>query len=239
MIPIPNLSFTILGLSVTPFFWSLVLAFVFSSFSFWRRLKEDFKEEEIFTLTLTILFFSLFFSRLFFVLLNINIYGLELANWFSLPHKNNFCVVGAFCGAILACFLGAKKIKKEFWEAIDALSLPIFYIICFSSVGLFLQKGELFLLFYLLVGILGVFLNLHLIKRYRSISWYKSGKIGFLFLVSGIYFFLSLLALAILSKAHLYLEEFFLGLTVILLFVSLYRRSERKIKEDLGGIWPK
>lgn len=215
-----NLTLTIGQLKVTPFFWSLLLAFIISSFSFWQRLKEDYKEEEIFGLTLFIAVCCLFFS------------------WLSafLFSSSRFFFPLAFLGAVLAVKLWALRFRVNIWEVFDAMSLPFLYFLFFGGIGSFLKSGYFWDLGYVGVSLLGFVVWEFSRGKYRSYSWYKSGKIGFLFWEVSFIVFLLLSGLAFFKKNALYLEVLILIPMTLLSAGIIYYRAERNLKEDWGNI---
>ncbi len=236
---IPDLSLTIGSVRITPFFWGLFLATIVSSFSFWRRLREDYPEEFIFSQSLLLLVFSLFFSRLFFVIFNFDKFGLSLFSFLTLNFGGNFSLIGAIFGAILAVVWQMSGKKGSLWEALDSLALPFLYFFILAGAGIFLTNQNFRDLCFPAVGLLGFFLYPLLKKSYRSFVWYKSGRTGFLISIYGLFVSLFLLVLAFIKNDKIYLE----GTSRLLLFLisagALYYRSERNLKEDLGGLFKK
>lgn len=212
----PNLTLTIGQLRITPFFWSLCLALVFSSFSFWRKLREDYKEEEIFGLSLFIFVSSLFFFWLVFFLMD----------------NTKLSLVSVFCGAVLAVKAWSFRFKKNIWEILDGLTLPLLYLLFFGGIGLFLKTLKLWELEFSLTAVVSFALFEYSCKRYRSFAWYKSGKIGFLFLEVNCAVFLVLSMLAFFRRDALYWERFIMIFGCLLSAVVLYCRSERNFRSD-------
>lgn len=213
-----ELSFNLGEIIVTPFYLGLALAVVFSSFSFWRKLKEDYHEEEIFTLSLLIFVSSLIFSAVFYRFLG-------------------FPALGAFLGVALSLFVKLKLSKKSVWEGYDALTFSWIYFALFGGLGLFLAIGDYLMLSYAAAGLLGGFWYWFMKKKYRSFGWYKSGKLGFLFWAESAFFSLFFSGLAFLRNNTLYCYEGFVWLVLFFAcFVVIYIRSERSAKEDLKRI---
>jgi len=234
----PDFSFSIASIKITPFFWGLALASLISSFSFWRQLKEDFQEEKVFSLTLLIFAFSLFFSRLFYLVSHLQILNSSPVSWFF-PQDFGFSLAGAFLGAVLAVNWRASKWEKNAWEVLDALVLPFFYFLILGGTGYFLTKGNWWSLAYVGLGLLGRLSYPWLKGSYRSFAWYKSGKTGFLISIYGFGLFFSFFSLAILKKGGLYLDNW-LGLFLASVFlIALYYRSERNLREDSQVLFQK
>ncbi len=98
-----NISLVVLGI--------LVYILVFS-FSYWYQSKRDMKPIEIFDVVLGALFLSLFFARLFSVLLNFGYYAKNIWLVFDLFDKN-FLYIGVFFGLIIGVLLISKKSKQK------------------------------------------------------------------------------------------------------------------------------
>lgn len=226
----PNLSFTIGSVTITPFFWSLVLAVFFSSFSIWRKLKDDFKEDEILKFTLISFISALFFSRIIFIILNFPFFVSGLG-WFS-SFAANLSPAGAFWGIIISLKIQNRKLKKNIWEIFDSFSLSMLYFLFMGGAGNALKTGRLKDTSFILAGILGFLFFSFWKKKYRSWPWYKSGKTGFLFWSTSFYTFFALLVLALCKRNSLYFEELGWTVSLIISLGVIYYRSERNFRED-------
>jgi len=216
---VPDLTLTIGQLKITPLFWSLCLGFVFSSFSFWRRLKEDYSQEDIFGLTLLVVVFCLFF------------YWLPIFFWdqsLSLPF--------AFAGGFLAVKVWSSRFKMKVWEVYDALAPSVLIFLFCGGIGEFLISGSAWAGGYVVISLFGWIFWKFLRKRYRSFSWYKSGKIGFLFWAVCFLIFVLLLLLAFLRKDGLYFKLLIFSEALFSAGI-IYFRSERSLQEDFKSIF--
>ncbi|HUW24083.1 MAG TPA: hypothetical protein VMW04_00475 [Patescibacteria group bacterium] len=234
---IPDLSFAIGPIMVTPLFWGLAGATVISSFAIWRYLKEDYPEEIIFGSSLAVGVMALIFSRLFFVLFNLNDFGLSLVNWLTLSVRENFSLVGAFMGAVLIAYWQNARSKRNPWEFLDALTLPIFFFLVAGGGGTFLTTGRYWSLAYLGLGLWGILTFPWLKRKYRSFTWYQSGKTGFLISFSGSWIFALLFLLAFLENGKIYLSNWAWLFSILVCLGILYYRSERDLKKDWGGLF--
>ena len=141
-------------------------------FIFWKRLKEDYLPNQI---------FSTFFSILFFMLLtyfvSINLFPTWWF-WFT------------FLGFILGLIIGIFRFKLKFYETFEAAFLG--FLICFSLYLLGDSVRSLNILsfsgFVVSVILIGIFQYIDM--HYRNYSWYKSGKVGFTGLILSALFFL-------------------------------------------------
>ncbi len=154
-----------------------VLGFLFLS---WRRLKEDYTPATIFSFSFLLLAFIILGSLI----------GILLAR--SLPTSNIFNPQGLwFWGAFIfgsigfaICFFtpqGSSHFKMRLLETLEAVGLGFIFLFFCTTFG----KS---VLFSIAVGIL-IPLFFIINARYKSFSWYKSGKVGFAGLaVLGIFF---------------------------------------------------
>lgn len=212
MFSFPNLTITLGNIRITPFFWCFLIAFIFGSFSIWRRLREDHKEDEIFSTTLAAFFLAgiaaYFFSRFL-----------------------SFGLAGGFLGIVAAVCLRHFN-KPDIWEIFDSFALPLQFFLMAFGIGDFLSNWQWFNLLYLAVGVIGLFSYLYLKPNYRSFFWYKSGKNGFLFWSVGFFNSLLLFILAFFGQDALYFNRLLYGIIVIASVAVVYFRSGRKIQED-------
>jgi len=151
--------------------FNLIGLFVFL-FLFWKKMKEDYLPNQIFSTFFYILFFMLVS---YFVSIN-----LFFSWWFWLT----------YLGFILGLVIGLLRFKLKFYETFEAAFLG--FLICFSMHFLADSVKKLsvvsFAGFVVLVILIGIFqfINIH----YKNFSWYKSGKVGFTGLVLSFLFFL-------------------------------------------------
>jgi hypothetical protein len=140
-------------------------------FAFWKRLKEDYFENQI---------FSAGFSVLVFVLLA-NILSFYLAQqywfWFSL------------FGMLIGIGFGSWRLGLRFFEVVEATVIasfaPIIGILVYDGIS---QKHASS---FFAISVIALFIGLYYIlnTRYKTFSWYKSGRVGFSGLaVLGVFF---------------------------------------------------
>jgi len=213
----------------------LGLGFVFASFVFWRGLRKEYPEEEILTLTLVTALASMLGARLFFVLLHSEQFleePLRIFFWLRFP---GLSFLGAFLFGLLTLIFWSRRKSWDPWVVVEAAVLPFLFLFIVGCLGAFIESSKWRFLAQVGIG-LAVELESKLLAGYRSYAWYKSGKVGFLFLSLLTTFFTLLLALAFFSRNTLYWEN--LGYLIIVFggLLFLYRRSERSFKEDLWAI---
>lgn len=145
-----------------------VLAFLFF---FWRRLKEDYPANEI-------------FSTAFLM-----ITGIGLGTWLSRSYFPAWFFWTALAGAALGFTIGLFRFQFRFHESLEAAgvsALPWLSILFLrdstASASLVSLFGFLITLF-----LFGAFYVLDI--HYKKLTWYRSGRVGFAGLaVSGAFF---------------------------------------------------
>lgn len=143
-----------------------------SLFLFWRRLKEDYPSEVVFTTS-------------FYMLLGI-LLGLLISKKF-IP---SFWFWGAFSGASLGILVGVLKYKLRIFEAVEAATLGLlpWLGIYFLSDSIINSSLPSFLAFFAITCLVTLFAFLD--AHYKNFTWYKSGRVGFSGLTTLALFFL-------------------------------------------------
>lgn len=188
-----------------------ILALFFASFIFWKKLRQDYPNEEIFGVTILIMVLSFIGGRF-------------------------FSYQGSFLGAFIALILFFKAKKGNPWLAADALTLPFLLVIFIFNLSYIFSQFSKFHLLPMVLSFLVAVSYLKMEKVYRSFAWYKSGKVGFLACFSIIAFFGFFLLLEFFLKKVLYWKVVFnLGIT-LLGGILLYIRSGRNFDQDFKDL---
>jgi len=143
-------------------------------FLFWRRLKEDYEQKEIFTFSFLIVFGALVGVVICFFLLERPLY------WFW----------AAFLGMVIGFLIGDLKFKFRFFETLEALATGALFWLANTLVAQSVDEHSLASLIAALVVTLLLALFFFLDGRYRGFAWYRSGRVGFAGLVTVGTFFL-------------------------------------------------
>lgn len=212
------------------------LGLVLAAYVFWKRLKDDFPSEGIFSLSLIILIMGLLLGRLIYIFSNFERFGLDYVSWFSLEKAPGFSLSGIFLTGIFTLGLYSLKRKWDIWLVADSFLLPFLITVLVFSLSDLVLKITLARLAVVLLIFLDLLIVRRVGKNYRSFPWYKSGKVGFLACFSTIAFFGPILVLDIFLKSGLYSEEYLNGLVIVLAAILLYRRSGRSLKEDRSSL---
>ena len=139
----------------------LLLGSLMFLFSFWRFLKEDYFENQIFTVGFYIFFFVFL--------------GDVVARFFASNYWFWFSFVGMLVGLGIASWRYKMRIFELLEAGVVALFAPIILFLFYD--GITARHAASFFAIAgvgLLIG-LYYFLNIH----YKKFSWYKSGRIGF------------------------------------------------------------
>lgn len=135
-----------------------ILIFIFI---FWKKLKEDYSAEIIFTSALaTILGIITFYF---------------LAKKFMPPY---WFWSGIF-GALMGLGLSSYKFHLRFYEVFEAMVISVLPLTAFVFLTDSVASASIFsfIYFVIIVALIGLYYILD--KRYKSFTWYRSGRIGF------------------------------------------------------------
>jgi len=138
---------------------------------FWKRLKDDYVRNQIFTTA----FYGLILLGSGYL---ISFYYFDwLRFWLPLT------------GAIIGLVLGILKYKLKTFEVLEAAVLGLLSIFALILLGELALTRDMLYLFSFVVLVLLIVL-FHLLDRYyKGFTWYKSGRIGFSGLtVTGVFF---------------------------------------------------
>lgn len=150
-------------------------------FVFWRRLRDDYSSEIIFQIATWILVglsLGLTVARLF---------SPSWFFWFSL------------FGCLIGMFMAVIKFKLRFFETLEAVimaGMPFVSLLFFKDSVTNYSLNS-FLAF--VASLILIFLAYWFDLRYKTFTWYKSGRIGFAGLAVSILFFISRTVIAILG----------------------------------------
>jgi hypothetical protein len=189
---------------------SIVTSFAFLFF-LWKKLREDYEKDHIFTLG---------FLSLFGLYIGFGIGRLLPEYWFWTS------LVG-FCVAFV---LYTRKAKLRFYESLEAAApgLLLFLFVPFLTHAITTQN--------IVSGVAGgvtlfcIFILFILRKHYKRFTWYKSGKIGFASMVVFGFIFLlrTIIALVLPDTFSIAWPVDILASAIVsfLCFFSLYNLSE-------------
>jgi len=237
--------FTIGPITVYTFGFFLGIGAFFTAFIIWRRLKElGVKEEKIIDGIVFCQLLGLFFSRLFFIIKNFSEFGLILSRWILVGRFPGLSFWGWLIGIVLGLALFSRWQKWDFWRITDEVTfgiLPFLFLFQLGSFfdgsgagkptgmpwgiffpGSLVRQHPVSLMMAILIFLIWIFL-LRIERNWRTWSWYKSQKPGFIALV-----FLGLLSLVNLplaflkeNKLYFFLIDIFLSFGGVVLSTTL------------------
>ena len=142
-------------------------------FIFWRKLKEDYVANQIFTTA----FMSIFFGLIMFF---VSMKFLPLW-WFWL-----FLV-----GFTFGLTLGIIRYHMRRYETVEASGIAILPWIFLVFITDAIINQSVYSFVYALTVVISVFVYIILSKKYKEFSWYASGRVGFAGLTAiGVFFLL-------------------------------------------------
>lgn len=207
--------------TILVFFLSLIF-----TFSFWRKLKEDYLSTQI-------------FNTSFFVIIGI-LLGLLIPKYLFIPIFGSkaslaesgiyfwLAVVGGMAGFLFAYL----RVKFRFLETFEAFGVS--FLLCFSLWVLshaITNQSINSLLYSLVLGLL-IMVFTFLDKKYKKFTWYKSGKVGFAGLTTfGVFFLVRALialpfpfVLSFLGR----IESIVSSIIAFVFFLALYNLLQQK-----------
>lgn len=191
----------------------VILAVMWGSFVIWRKTRPDYPEEEI-------------LSFMVWVAIGSGI-GVLVSGWIG--------VWGMLFGGTLALWRQTKTKEWDFWEWADVvggISLWLGAIIG-GLVTLNLGYGLGMVVGAMVVSLLG--------RTYRRFKWYKSGKMGFIFLLSLIVLAGFEIVVETISPRTIYwvgltVSQWIAVCTIVAATIAIYVRSGQTVAEQ---IWRK
>jgi len=168
----------ILGVMAISVSFNLLAALVFL-FLFWRKMREDYTANQIFTTAIYAILGGA---------LGVGIAFKFVFVWWFWP-----LMIGVFLGF----GVGVWRFHLRFYETLDALifSLLPWLAVFFLSDSIVNLKLSSLIASALVFGLVGLYWYLD--NHYKNFSWYRSGKVGFAGLTTAAAFFLVRAALAI------------------------------------------
>lgn len=156
-------------------------SFLIFLFIFWKRLKEDYSSEIIFSAGFLVLFTRIVF-------------------WFGSKYLGETWFFWlAFFGSFLGLLYSVYKFKMRFFETFEAFVLGSIPTLSFLFLEDSIKNSSLtsFITFILTLILLLVFYLVD--SNYRKFGWYKSGKIGLSGLLTLLLFFLMRVGASVFS----------------------------------------
>lgn len=223
-------------ITISTFGFFAVCSFVAASFYLWLKLRDDYQEEEVISLTIVLAIGAILGARILYIITHLSEFPVfKPLAWFALRQDPGLSFLGALLAGILVLYLWTKKKNWNLFLVADNLVFALFLVLVVCGIGLVLSTGESFHFAFFAVSLGVGGLALLFSKNYRKFIWYKSGKPGFSALGAFAIFLLGYLLLEIFFKRGVYWEKAIFALGSLFCLGLLYRRSERSLKEDIGN----
>jgi len=129
-------------------------------FVFWKRLKEDYITNQVFSVATLVLI------------------GIGIANIISRFYFNGWWFWMAFTGSFIGVIAGIIKYRLRFFEVVEAFVIALLPWLGLTFLALAFNtevKTVIFTGIIVLLIIIFGFLD----SRYKTFTWYRSGRIGF------------------------------------------------------------
>lgn len=245
-------------LVIPSFGFFMAVGFLLGSFFLWRRLKDDYPEEDLLTLSLVAGLFGLVGARAVSIAFGFERFGWNVSKWLALAKTPGLSMYGALLGVLVGTWLFSKKLSLRFWEVWDAVWEGMMWVTMFVGVGAFMSSvlpgretevalgvemigiaGKRHPVSLYIVGsaILILVIMAYVRANYRKYRWYPSGKVGFVGLFGTAVSGLTLLILESLITRGIYfgkfkLEQVFAAAIALLPILMIYLQSGRTVASD-------
>lgn len=195
----------------------LAPAIVISFFVVWRRLREDYQDNEIFPLSIGIMG---------------GVFVGSVGASFITPYVGDVRFWGGVIGGIGSGVWLTKKISIRFFEALEAVVPAVFLYLLFQGIISVSSPITIVKFADPLLAIVSLLAFVYVSKKYRRFMWlYPSGKIGLGALLSSLAFFTGTIMIAILRPGMLSWQGLAFGtLGALATFGIIYVRSGREIR---------
>ncbi len=218
--------------------WLLVL--LVGPFVIWRRIRDEYNDEDIVRLLLILVFFGLLGAKIFGILGWIAQSGWQQEmNWWMNSGLDIWG--GVMVGMAGMWWYHLDRARGLTGDVEDAIAEGYWWVLVIFALkrGLIgLLSRDWISLVWMLIWIVGLVVFYWVRGKYRQFSWYPSGKVGFVFWSSMILLGLGYSVWAFMSgNTLLGFGRFVFGVgTVVLGLIGGYRRSGRKVRKDFGWL---
>jgi hypothetical protein len=200
-------------------------------------MKENYKERQLITYAWVALLAVMIGGRLAFGLIHFGVWNEDLIDWLLVWQKPGDNLLAGY-GALLLATLGLSKIYNwKVWAFLEDNSINIALLFMFFLVDEFLRSGfDRQPLIYLVAVLDAVTIGWWFKSKYRSFTWYKSGKKGFVFWWGNLILWLVMAGFSFLLKDKLYMSITYLTLSLIsviglVILGEVFELSVKKVKK--------
>lgn len=148
----------------------------------WRNLNDDYRDEQLISYGWSSILVMLLGGRIVYGLWNWGALNDSWTSWFMIFRVSGFNFYGGIIFVLIWTVWFCIRNEWKVWSFLEDVT-PIYYLLlAFLSGGEYIRAGlDARQLSWMLLALSGYLFANFLRGRYRSISWYKSGKKGFVF----------------------------------------------------------
>lgn len=170
----------------------------------WRYLRDNYDDQKIIGYSWVALLSFLISGRIAYGLINWGIWNNNWQDWISIWNKPGMSYISGFIGLSLVTWWYSRKQQWKFLNFAEDISRPFLVYAWFLMTDEWLRtKFDWKILIYLVMLVFIFWVNKWLSSKYRSFTWYKSGRKGFVLLATNFLFFLGLSLVLILFKENI------------------------------------
>lgn len=151
----------------------------------WRTLRENYREEDLIAFSWVALFIYLFVGRIVYGLWHWGVWLDTPGSWFEFWKISEINLIGAYGGWLLFAGLIAGDKEWKLWAFLEDSLWSLWWLVLVTSVELKGWGTAIAL-------VVAIILTAIVKGKYRSFTWYKNGKKGFLYFWFLMIFFLVL-----------------------------------------------
>jgi hypothetical protein len=194
----------------------------------WRNLRESYQEERLIAYSWLVLLMFLVGGRITFGVINWGVWNSSPIDWLSVWRYPGFNYWGGIVAILVTTGWYCKVNEWKLWSFFEDIIRIIYLLIAFILVDELIRTGfNLLIAAYLAVAIVGYLMASLMANRYRSLTWYKSGKKGFVFFFTNMVVSLLVAIVAVGFKEKLVVAGIFSVLSLVFM-IGLF---------TLGGIF--
>lgn len=157
----------------------------------WRKLRDDYQEEDLISYGWLAVLGMMLFSRLAYGFLNWGVWNENWWDWLLFWEKPGTNIIAGYLGILLTSWWWTLAKNWKFWSFLEDMTDNFLILFTLVVVDEIIRSWIDWRWF----GVMGLLIlttvaTKILFGKYRSFSWYRSGKKGFVFLVANILFWL-------------------------------------------------
>ncbi len=193
-----------------------LLGIVIFLYLVWRNLYDDYRDDQLISYGWSSILIMLLSGRIVYGLWNWGQLNDSWVNWLLVWKFSGYSFYGGVFGVILWTWWFCAKNEWKLWSFLEDLT-PIYYLLLGFMLGEdYVRSGfQVKYLAGLLIAMGGYLLANFLKGKYRSVTWYKSGKKGFIFFFTNLVLSIIMSVMSFVFKDGWFMSVFYLVLSLI------------------------